>query len=199
MISPELVVWLLDDINLPCDTSSKLKPCRRILPSNNLITLHLITLQQDGSCKHDWALLDCWNVKEQIYDILYFGLSPSELPAWGKIKPFSLCLSAGPDVVSVKSQIYWSGKAGKNSYLCSHNVQTVFSSKSNVNVYLCLSTKQNKCNAHMCSLICHAADKNIFADLFCKVFAMWCMWLIFSSSASFFAWRALDQRVPSCG
>lgn len=55
-----------------CVMSSNPKPCRRILTSNNLITLHLITLQQDGSCRHEQALLSCWDVKGQIYDILYF-------------------------------------------------------------------------------------------------------------------------------
>lgn len=49
-------------IDLPWLASTNLKSCIGPLSSNNLIILHLITLQQDGCFKLEWALLyDCLN------------------------------------------------------------------------------------------------------------------------------------------
>lgn len=64
-----IVVPVLKDINLPWVTLSDLTPCTPILPSNILMNLHFITMQQNGSCEQERALLGCYDLKDEIYDI----------------------------------------------------------------------------------------------------------------------------------
>lgn len=50
---------------------------------SQVINLHLITMMQSGSFKHECALLDCWNMTEQMNDTNAFALpSVAESTTW---------------------------------------------------------------------------------------------------------------------